>query len=134
MVEELPRELLRLTAAMPFDALQSMVIEDAHACLERFVATVPAHTPRLTIQVSCGKLCLAIIRAVLRHQHDLAVIVGNTAETVLRGVTCSVLAIKPERFVCPLNAQLLLTEIQSDGLTDFWELTNAGASPVSIGE
>jgi uncharacterized protein YjiK len=32
----------------------------------------------------------------------------------------------------PLNAQLLLTEIQSDGLSDFWELTNVGATAVDL--
>jgi len=31
------------------------------------------------------------------------------------------------------NAGLLLTEIQSDGLSDFWELTNTGTSPVNLG-
>lgn len=31
-----------------------------------------------------------------------------------------------------LNAQLLVTEIQSDGLSDFWELTNVGAGPVDL--
>ena len=32
-----------------------------------------------------------------------------------------------------VDAQLILTEIQSDGLADFWELTNVGASAVNIG-
>jgi uncharacterized protein YjiK len=32
----------------------------------------------------------------------------------------------------PLHAQLLVTEIQSDGLSDFWELTNVGASAVDL--
>ncbi len=31
-----------------------------------------------------------------------------------------------------LNAQLLLTEINSDGIGDFWELTNVGASSVDL--
>ncbi len=35
--------------------------------------------------------------------------------------------------VIPLHAQLLLTEIQSDGQSDFWELTNVGAAAVDIG-
>ncbi|MFD0894464.1 lamin tail domain-containing protein [Luteolibacter ambystomatis] len=50
---------------------------------------------------------------------------------------------KPRTFLSPLaivfaattfsvNAQLLLTEIQSDGLSDYWELTNTGASAVDL--
>jgi uncharacterized protein YjiK len=35
-------------------------------------------------------------------------------------------------FSAPLHAQLLLTEIQSDGLSDFWELTNVGPSAVDL--
>jgi phosphodiesterase/alkaline phosphatase D-like protein/uncharacterized protein YjiK/2',3'-cyclic-nucleotide 2'-phosphodiesterase (5'-nucleotidase family) len=34
--------------------------------------------------------------------------------------------------VTTMNAQLLLTEIQSDGLSDFWELTNVGASAIDL--
>ncbi|GAA5131530.1 lamin tail domain-containing protein [Luteolibacter yonseiensis] len=33
----------------------------------------------------------------------------------------------------PLQAQLLVTEIQSDGLWDFWELTNTGTEAVDLG-
>ena len=31
------------------------------------------------------------------------------------------------------NSNLLITEIQSDGLSDFWELTNVGTAPIPIG-
>ena len=31
------------------------------------------------------------------------------------------------------NSNLLITEIQSDGLSDFWELTNVGTAPINIG-
>lgn len=54
------------------------------------------------------------------------------------------LPMKPRSFLFPLavlsaatalsaNAQLLITEIQSDGLSDFWELTNTGAAPINLG-
>ncbi|MFD2256008.1 lamin tail domain-containing protein [Luteolibacter algae] len=32
-----------------------------------------------------------------------------------------------------LDAQLILTEIQSDGLSDFWELTNTGTTTINLG-
>ena len=31
------------------------------------------------------------------------------------------------------NSNLLITEIQSDGLSDFWELTNVGTAPINLG-
>ncbi len=34
--------------------------------------------------------------------------------------------------VSPSSARLLITEIQSDGSSDYWELTNTGNLPVSL--
>jgi nucleotide-binding universal stress UspA family protein len=30
-------------------------------------------------------------------------IIGNTAETILNSISCSVLAVKPKDFICPIN-------------------------------
>ncbi|MGB5166857.1 MAG: universal stress protein, partial [Acidimicrobiia bacterium] len=32
-------------------------------------------------------------------------VIGNTAETILRSVRCSVLAVKPEGFITPVKPQ-----------------------------
>lgn len=82
VVEDLPRELLRLAAAMPLAALQSMAIQAARDQMERFVSSVPQLTPPVTIKVSCGKPCIEIVRAVLRHQHDLVIIVGSARKGI----------------------------------------------------
>jgi nucleotide-binding universal stress UspA family protein len=82
VVEDLPRELLRLAAAMPLGTLQSMAIEEARDQIERFVSSVPTITPHVTIKVTCGKPCIEIVRAVLRHQHDLVIIVGSARKGI----------------------------------------------------
>jgi len=82
VIKELPRELSRLAAAMPLDAIQSMALEEARDHMERFVSSVPTITPPVTINVSCGKPCIEIVRAVLRHQHDLVIIVGSARKGI----------------------------------------------------
>jgi nucleotide-binding universal stress UspA family protein len=81
VVEELPRELLRL-AAMPIGALQAMAMEEARDQMGRFVSAVPTVTLPVTIKVSCGKPCIEIVRAVLHHQHDLVIIVGSARKGI----------------------------------------------------
>ena len=82
VVEELPRDLLRLAAAMPLDTLQSMALGEARDQMEHFVSSMPTITLPVTIKVSCGKPCIEIVRAVLHHQHDLVIIVGSARKGI----------------------------------------------------
>lgn len=82
VVEELPREMLRLAAAMPLDALQTMAIADARDRIECFATSVETIVPPVAIMVSCGDPCTEIVRAVLHQQYDLVMIVGGTGKGI----------------------------------------------------
>lgn len=57
--------------------------------------------PRLVNQLDIGLIVMGTVgRTGLR-----GLIMGNTAETILRSVRCSVLAVKPEGFVTPVKPQ-----------------------------
>ncbi len=85
--------------------------------LARGVALAEPYRQRLNIHldVRMGKEFLEVIRAVLRKSHDLVVmgtvartgimglLIGNTAETILDQLDCSVLAVKPEGFLTPVT-------------------------------
>lgn len=77
VLEDLPRELLRLAAAMPSENLQSVAMQEVRERLETFVAPFQKGGPPIELEVLCGKPFIKIIRAVLRQQHDL---VMTTAE------------------------------------------------------
>jgi len=43
-----------------------------------------------------------IVMGTIRHAGIAGILIGNTAETILNRIDCSVLAIKPEGFVSPV--------------------------------
>ena len=77
-------------------------------------ATAPAH-PALERAVRLARAARAKLEFVVAHGIDLVVmgtvgrsgisgmLIGNTAERVLRKLPCSVLAVKPEGFVSPVR-------------------------------
>lgn len=77
VVDELPRDLLRLAAAMPSGALQDLAVREARELLERAIAAAPADGVPVVADVACGKPSIEIVRAVLRRRHDLVVIAGS---------------------------------------------------------
>lgn len=66
------------------------------------VAGAPGEVlPRLADRLDIGLIVMGTVgRTGLR-----GLIMGNTAETILRSVRCSVLAVKPEGFVTPVKPQ-----------------------------
>jgi universal stress protein E len=109
VVEELPRELSRIAAGMPWENLQSMATQEARERLEPLVAPFRKEGPPMELEVLCGKPFIEIIRAVLRRQHDLVmmtaegrrglreVLFGSTSLHLMRKCPCPVWVIKPSR-------------------------------------
>ncbi|PJE80530.1 Universal stress protein E [invertebrate metagenome] len=58
----------------------------------------PAHE----IQKMANRLNADIIVMGTLGRHNNKILMGNTAENIINGVYCSILAIKPEDYVCPL--------------------------------
>ena len=109
VLEDLPRELSRLAAAMPSENLQSMAMQEARERLEPLVAPFRKEGPPMELEVLCGKPFIEIIRAVLRRQHDLVMMTaegrsglremlfGSTSLHLMRKCPCPVWVIKPSR-------------------------------------
>jgi nucleotide-binding universal stress UspA family protein len=109
VVEELPRELLRLAAAMPMVELQNLATQEGHERLESFVAPLREKGAPLELEVLCGKPFIEIIRAVLHRGHDLVMLTaegrsrlqemlfGSTSLHLMRKCPCPVWVIKPSR-------------------------------------
>lgn len=109
VLEDLPRELLRLAAAMPSENLQSMAIQEMRERLETFVAPFQKEGPAIELEVLCGKPFIKIIGAVLRRQHDLVLttaegrsglrerLFGSTSLHLMRKCPCPVWVLKPSR-------------------------------------
>ena len=109
VLEDLPRELLRLAAAVPSDNLQSMALQAARERLEQFVAPFQAEGATIELEVLGGKPFIKIIRAVLRRQHDLVMtkaegrsglrerLFGSTSLHLMRKYPCPVWVLKPSR-------------------------------------
>lgn len=84
--------------------------------MREFLATANCH-PRLHVHVVKGEAEEVIARFTSEHEIDIAVmgtigrrglqgwLLGNTAERVVQHVRCSVLAVKPDGFVCPFRLQ-----------------------------
>jgi len=89
---------------------------EAQAILERQVAGLAAAHERIEIDIIDGaqRVDLAILGYIEQHRIDMLVIgtvargglpgilIGNTAERLLHSVPCSLLAVKPDDFICPL--------------------------------
>jgi universal stress protein E len=109
VVDELPRELSRLFAALPFEDLQSRAIGVARQRLEPLVAPFQGKGAAVKLEVLCGKPFIEIIRAVLRRQHDLVMMTaedrssltqalfGSTSLHLMRKCPCPVWIIKPSQ-------------------------------------
>ncbi|MBE0541810.1 MAG: universal stress protein [Verrucomicrobia bacterium] len=109
VVQELPRDLLRLAAAMPPENLQSMAIEEARERLQEFVAPFQRKGLPLELEVLYGKPFIEVVRAVLRRQHDLVVttaegrgglrdrLFGSTSLHLMRKCPCPVWVLKASR-------------------------------------
>lgn len=109
VVEELPRELLRLAAAMPVAELQNLATQEGRERLESFVAPFREKGAPLELEVLCGKPFIEIIRAVLHRGHDLVMLtaegrgrlremlLGSTSLHLIRKCPCPVWVVKPSR-------------------------------------
>jgi universal stress protein E len=109
VLEDLPREMLRLAAAMPSENLQDMAMQEVRERLETFVAPFQKEGPPIELEVLCGKPFIKIIRSVLRRQHDLVMttaegrsglretLFGSTSLHLMRKCPCPVWVLKPSR-------------------------------------
>jgi len=125
VLEELPRDLLRLAAVLPSENLQSMATQDLRAALEGFVAPFQKKGSRLKVEVLCGKPFIEIIRAVLRRQHDLVMMTaegrsgpmqmlfGSTSLHLMRKCPCPVWVLKPS---VPQRFARILAAVDPDPL------------------
>lgn len=119
VIEELPRDLMRLAAALPSEDLQGTALQEARERLEPLVAPFQEKGPLVELEVLYGKPFIEIIRAVLRRQHDLVMLIaegrnglkkslfGSTSLHLMRKCPCPVWVIKPsqtERFTRILAA------------------------------
>ncbi|MCA9186140.1 MAG: universal stress protein [Pirellulaceae bacterium] len=92
-------------------------IAAARAAAEQRIATELAYYPTrrpVDVEIIVGHAAEGILESIAKGNVDLAVmgtvartgirgiVMGNTAEMVLPQVPCSVLAIKPSDFICPL--------------------------------
>ncbi len=109
VLEDLPRDLLRLAATIPSGNLQNVAMQEVRERLETFVAPFQKGGPPMELEVLCGKPFIKIIRAVLGQQHDLVVttaegrsglrerLFGSTSLHLMRKCPCPVWVIKPSR-------------------------------------
>ena len=86
---------------------------EARKALERLLAGVPDRPGRRSVHLLKGEPADVIAEFAKAHRVDLIVmgtvartgipglLIGNTAETILQRVDCSVLAVKPDGFVSP---------------------------------
>ncbi len=81
--------------------LTRLGIDTATDLAHRHVAAGPPH---LMIQDAVKNLSIDLVTMGTQARHGFSgVLLGNTAERVLSHLTCSVLAVKPEGFVCPVQ-------------------------------
>jgi nucleotide-binding universal stress UspA family protein len=118
VLEELPRDLLRLAAAIPSENLELMAVEDMRERLVKFVRPIQKTGLPVELQVLCGKPSVEIIRAALRGQHDLVMMTaegrkgfkeklfGSTSLHLMRKCPCPVWIMKPSRH--PQIARILV--------------------------
>jgi universal stress protein E len=126
VVEELPRDLLRLAAAMPVAELQNLAAQKRRERLESFVAPFRRKVAPLELEVLCGKPFMEIIRAVLHRGYDLVMLTaegrsrlremlfGSTSLHLLRKCPCPVWVIKPSR---RQGISRILAAVPRSGLT-----------------
>jgi universal stress protein E len=83
------------------DALTKAGLEDVIDPAHRHIATGRPHT---VIQDAVNRLSTDLVVMGTQGRSGISgLLVGNTAERVFSHLTCSVLAIKPEDFQCPIE-------------------------------
>ncbi len=109
VLQELPRDLLRLAAALPSENLLSTAMQERREWLKTFVAPFRKKGQTMDLEVFYGKPFLEIIRAVLRRQHDLVMttaegrsglrerLFGSTSLHLMRKCPCPVWVLKSSR-------------------------------------
>ena len=109
LLQELPRELLRLAAAMPSEDIQSMALREVRERLVSSVASFQEKGTPVKLEVLYGMPFIELIRAVLRRRHDLVMMTaegrsglrealfGSTSLHLMRKCPCPVWVIKPSR-------------------------------------
>lgn len=110
---------------MPEAAIEALIAaQEARSArrLETLMQQFPGDAARLRVLHVKGRPASTIIRHVEEEKIDTIVmgtlarvgiagfVIGNTAETILSRVTCSVLAVKPEGFVSPVEMGAVLRE------------------------
>ena len=107
VLESLPRELMRLIAALHPEDLWRIAADERREQLERFVARIQQGEVTVTVRILCGTPFLEIVREVLRNQHDLLmmtaegkggvkdVLFGSTSMHLMRKCPCPVWVMKP---------------------------------------
>jgi len=83
------------------DCLEELGIDTSTDAAHRHVAAGPPH---LMIRDAVKNLEIDLVAMGTQARSGITgVLLGNTAERVLSHLTCSVLAVKPEGFVCPVQ-------------------------------
>jgi len=106
VVQELPRDLRRLAAAVPLEDLENLAMQDMR---EQLVALVQEKAPRPEVEVFIGKPFIEIIRGVQRFQHDLVMVTkestgrlwqpvfGSLSLRLMRKCPCPVWVLNPAK-------------------------------------
>ena len=118
-----------LSMRMPDDEIAHYVGRceaDARERLEELTANVRQRIPHAQTHLLHGDADQVISEFTRNHKIDLVVlgtvgrrglqgaIMGNTAETIIHRVPCSVLAVKPDSFVCPIEVDSGEDRLQDD--------------------
>ncbi len=78
VLKTLPRELRRLTAALPWEDLEEMALGEVRERLESLVAPFQPLVSPLNVEGHYGKPFIEISRSVLRGQHDLVILAAES--------------------------------------------------------
>lgn len=125
VVRELPRQLMRLSAAIPPENLRAMAMEDARKRMAEFVAAAGMDPTAVAAEILYGKPFIEIVHAVQHHHHDLVILVGgehkgfkewfigSTSLQLLRKCPCPVWVIHPAQ---PKRLSRILAAVDPDPL------------------
>lgn len=96
--------MVRDTKAMRLEQLNALAIRhvtESERSIHMVAGTPGAALPRLADRLDID----LIVMGTVGRTGLMGLVMGNTAETILRSVRCSVLAVKPEGFITPVRPQ-----------------------------
>jgi len=134
VIEELPRDIRRLMAAIPTQDLLELVIKERCEQLEQCIAPIRKEHAQVSAKVLIGTPFMEIIREVLRRNHDLVIMTaegrggpkkwlfGSTSMHLMRKCPCPVWVMKPSRRA---RYARILAAVDPDSSDDVKDALNA---------